>query len=70
MTDFSHEKKNNTKYVNKTNIFGIFDSCNKLKTKSIKISQITFNTIIDLNIHNNNFHQYFGVNKDVLDIVN
>ena len=55
---------------NKTNIFGIFDSCNKLKTKSIKISQITFNTIIDLNIHNNNFHQYFGVNKDVLDIVN
>ena len=54
---------------NKTNIFGIFDSCNKLKPKSIKISQITFNTIIDLNIPNSNFRQYFGVNKDVLDIV-
>ena len=54
---------------NKTNIQSIFDSCNKLKTKSIKISQITFNTIIDLNISNNAFHQYFGVNKDALDII-
>ena len=49
---------------------GIFTGCNSLQTKSIKVSQATFNKMNELATANNqHFNYYIGQSEPVFDIV-